>query len=63
MKATLEWLSKENAEKDDKIKRQNKRIIDLTKKLEKQPLEASNKGSRSKESDEESNHSQDSNEE
>jgi len=34
MKAMLERLSKENAEKDAKIKHQNKRITDLTKKLQ-----------------------------
>jgi len=35
MMAMLERLSKENAEKDAKIKHQNKPIIDLTKTLEK----------------------------
>ena len=63
MKTTLERFSKENVEKDDKIKLQNKQIADLTKKLKKRPLETSNKGSQSKESYKESNHSQGSNEE
>jgi len=63
MMAMLERLSKENAEKDAKIKYPNKRIIDLTKKLEKRPLETSNKGSQSKESGKESNHSEYSTEE
>ena len=63
MKVMLERLSKENAKKDAKIRHHNKQIINLTKKLEKWPLEASNKGSQSKESDKESNHSEDSDEE
>ena len=49
MKATLERLCKESAQQDAQIRRQNKQIADLTKKLEKRPLEASNKGSQSKE--------------
>jgi len=59
MKTMLDRLSLENAEKDAKIKNQYERIADLTKKLEKQPLEACNKGSQSKESDNEPNHSED----
>jgi len=43
MKATLERLLKENVENDAQIKRQNKQIVDLTKKLEKWTSEASNK--------------------
>jgi len=43
MKATVDRLLKESAEKDAQIKRQNKQIANLTKKLEKQPIEASNK--------------------
>jgi len=35
VKATLDRLLKERAEKDAQIKRQNKQIADLTKKLEK----------------------------
>ena len=63
MMAMLERLSKENAEKDAKIKHQNKPIIDLTKTLEKWPFKASNNGSQSKDSGKESNHSEDSDEE
>ena len=63
MKAMMERLCKESAQKDAQIKRQNKRIADLTKKLEKRPIEASNKCSSAEESDAESNHSQDSIEE
>ena len=43
LKATLERLLKENVENDAQIKRQNKQIVDLTKKLEKWTSEASNK--------------------
>ena len=62
MKVILERLSKENAEKDAQIKHPKKKeqIIDLTKKLEKRPLETFNKGSQSEESDKESNHNEDS---
>jgi len=63
MKATLERLCKENAEKNAKIKHKNERIADLTKKLEKQPFEACNKGSQSKELNKESKHSENSNKE
>ena len=63
MMAMVERLCKESGQKDAQIRRQNKQIADLTKKLEKRPLEASNKGSQSKESDKESNHSQGSNKE
>jgi len=63
MKATLEGLSKDNAEKDAKIKHQNGRIANLIKKLEKRPLESYNKGSQSKELDKESTHSEDSDKE
>ena len=58
MKVTLERLCKENAEKDSKIKHQNERITNLTKKLEKRPLKACNKGLQSKESDKELNHNE-----
>ena len=48
MKATLERLCKESAQKDAQIRRQNKQIADLTKKLEKRPLKASNEGHKAK---------------
>ena len=51
-------LCKENTERDAKMKHQNQWIASLTKKLEKQPLEACDKGSQSKESDKESNYSE-----
>ena len=63
MNPTLERLCKENAEKDAKLKHQNERIANLTKKLEKQAFGACNKGSQSKESDKESNHNEDSDQE
>jgi len=62
-KVTLEGLCKENTKKDVKIKHQNERIVDLTKKLEKRPLKASNKGSQSKAFNKESNYSEDCNKE
>jgi len=63
MKVTLARLSKDNAENDAKIKHQNEQIANVTKKLEKLPLETSSKGSQSKESDKDSNHSEDSDKE
>jgi len=62
MKAMMKRHCKESAQKDAQIKRQNKRIANLTKELEKRPIEASNKCSSAEESDKESNHSQDSDE-
>ena len=44
MKATLERLSKESAEKDAQIKRQKEHISKLLKKLDKGPRVSSNKG-------------------
>ena len=58
MKATLDRLSKESAEKDAQIKRQNDQIAELMKKLEKKSSEASNKGSGAEDSDKESSHSE-----
>jgi len=63
MKAMMERLCKESAQKDAQIKRQNKRIVDLTKKLEKRPIEASNKCSSAEDSDKESNHNEQSDDE
>ena len=60
MKAILDRLSKESAEKDAQIKRQNDQIAELTKKLEKKFSEASNKGSGAEDSDKESHHSEES---
>ena len=62
IKATLKRLSKESEEKDAQIKRQNKQIADLKKKLEKRSSEASNKGSTSEDSDKESNRNKESDE-
>ena len=45
MKAALERFSKGSEEKDVQIKRQNKHIVDLTKKLGKLSSKASNNGS------------------
>jgi len=58
MKATLERLCKKSAQKDAQIKRQKKQIADLTKKLEKRPIQASNKCSSAEDSDKESNHNE-----
>ena len=58
MKATLDRLLKESAEKDAQIKHQNKQIANLTKKLEKRPIEASNKCSDAKDSDDEYKHNE-----
>ena len=55
MKATLNWLSKESAEKDAQIKCQNEQITELTKKLEKKSSEAPNKDSGDEDSDNEPN--------
>jgi len=60
MKATLDRLSKESAEKDAQIKRQNDQIAELTKRLEKKFSKTSNKGSGTKDSDKESHHSEES---
>jgi len=49
MKAKLERLSKESAEKDAHIKRQEQHITKLLKKLEKGPYMSSNKSASSKE--------------
>jgi len=63
MKATLDRLSKESAEKDAQINRQNEQIAKLMKKLEKKSSEASNKGSGDEDSDKESNRDEDSDDE
>jgi len=51
MEATMDRILEESAEKDAQIKRQNKQIANLIKKLEKQPIEASNKCSDAEDSD------------
>ena len=51
MKATLDRLLQESTEMDVQIKRQNKQIANLIKKLEKRPIEASKKYSGAEESD------------
>ena len=53
MKASLDRLSKESAEKDAQIKRQNDQIAELMKKLEKKSSEASNKDLGTEDSDKE----------
>jgi len=58
MKATLDRLSKESAEKDAQIRRQNDQIAELTKRLEKKFPEASNKGSGAEDSDKEAHRSE-----
>jgi len=58
MKATLERLLKENVEKDAQIKRQNKQISYLTKKLGKWTSETSNKGLGGEDCNKESNHNE-----
>ena len=63
MTATLERLSKKSKEKDAQIKRQNKQIASLKKKLENRSFEALNKGSSDEDPDEESNHNKQSNDE
>jgi len=60
MKATLDRLSKESAEKDAQIKCQNDQIAELMKKLKKKSSKASNKCSDAEDSDKESNHSEES---
>jgi len=51
VKATLDRLSRESAEKDAQIKRQNGQITELIERLEKKLSEASNKGSDEEDSD------------
>jgi len=63
MKATLDRLSRESAEKDAQIKRQNEQIPELMKRLEKKSLEASNKDSYKEDSDKESNRAEESDDE
>ena len=63
MKATLDRLLQESAEKDAQIKHQNEQIAELMKKVEKKSYEASNKGSCDEDSDKESNHDEDSDDE
>jgi len=60
MKVTLDRLSKESAEKDAQIKRQNEQIAELTERLEKKFSEASNKGLGAADSDKESHHNEES---
>jgi len=60
MMATLDKLSKESAEKDAQIKCQNDQIVELMKRLEKKFSEASNKGSGAEDSNKESYHSEES---
>jgi len=49
MKATLERLSKESAEKDARIRRQEEHIVKLLKKLDKGPRASSTRGASSNE--------------
>jgi len=58
MKATLETLSKESAEKDARIKRQEEQITKLLKRLDKGPRASSNRGASSDEDEKESNRSE-----
>ena len=58
MKATLERLSKENAEKDARIRRQEEHIAKLLKKLDKGPHASSNRGISSDEDEKGSNGSE-----
>jgi len=58
MKATLERLLKESAEKDARIQRQKEHISKLLKKLDKGPCESSNRGVSSDEDEEGSNRSE-----
>jgi len=58
MKATLGRLSKESAEKDARIKRQEEHIAKLRKKLDKGPRASSNKGTSSDEDEKGSNRSE-----
>jgi len=58
MKATLERLSKESAEKDTCIKRQEEHITKLLKKLDKGPHASSNRGASSDEDENGSNRSE-----
>jgi len=58
MKATMDKLLKEGAQKDAQIKCQNKQIADLIKKLEKQPIESSNKCLNAENSDDEYNYNE-----
>ena len=61
MKATLDRVSKDSAEKDAQIKCQNKQIAKLMKKLEKKSSKTSTKGSSDQDSDKESNRDEHSN--
>ena len=55
IKVTLERLSKESAEKDARIKRQEEHIAKLLKKLDKGPCASPNKGASSDEDEKGSN--------
>ena len=63
MKAALKRLSKERKEKDAQIKQQNRQITYLKKKLQKWSSEPLNKDSGGEDSDKESNHSKESDDE
>jgi len=63
MKAILDRLSRESAEKDAQIKCQNEQIAELMKRLEKKSFEASNKGSNGEDSDKEFNRAEESDDE
>jgi len=63
MTAKLDELSKESAENDAQIKCQGEWIAKLVKKLERKSFEVSNKGSGAEDSDKESNHSEESDDE
>jgi len=63
MKTTLDKLSRESAEKDAQIKRQNEQITELMKRPEKKSSEASKKDSDEEDSDKESNRAEESDDE
>jgi len=63
MKATLDRLFRESAEKDTQIKHQNEQIAELMKRLEKKSSEASNKDSDEEDSVKESNRAEESDDE
>ena len=63
MKATLERLSKESKEKDTQIKHRNKQTVDLKKKLENGHVNRQTKAQTSEDSNKESNHSKEADDE
>ena len=59
----MDRLSKKSAKNDAQIKHQNNQIVELMEKLEKKSSKASNKGSGTKDSNEEYNHNEESDDE